>query len=639
MANFCLLPDKIEDFKKALAARDINISDLMNMSTEDRTKLFEKYAGTDAKAVNTAFESKLVLKNRMLGIQNLISKLGEFGKHDPEKIAELKQQAEAYKEAQEKRILSPNTGLSSQAEHQSFLNDLADRKLGIHVDEATTEKVYQLTQKMKALQKEGTSNLSGVSDEYLKARNDLNNFVDSQRPISAGKSILQNLMTIGRNHLLENPATPLKTIESSIVNSTIDNITRKISSLSFGGSNGDLAREARKQAWNTFTKTGINTAIMENMDDNHPLGKGENFKVSNTGTTSSKALAATEKFVQGATKISNKIAIDFEHNIPFTRMYQGTFYDAANVMAGQFARSEGLAGDAAKSRAADIFKDAARIEPQTREGALLRAEAQRAAARVTSTNDTLASNFSLGAKKVLNNIIPGVPLGDLVMPIAKIPASIVANGIDNAGAGIPVAIRDVMQGRVKIQSPDLQVRYEGMAQMARGIQRTARIAGVMGTAFLIASSFKKDDFRSDQYGSHFFRVGNTWINTEYLSAISPALAGAMDAKAVDNPFGYVAGVAEPLRSIPGANEVNQLVTSITNTNFNKGIEQYATQFFTSRGLPAFIPNLLKSRPIERLFFGANGVESDAEYKSDTKAAAAKSAAARKATEAAKNKRK
>ena len=60
----CLLPEKIEDFKKALVTRKINIADLLNMETAERTKILEEYAGENAKDVNRLFEEKLILKNR-----------------------------------------------------------------------------------------------------------------------------------------------------------------------------------------------------------------------------------------------------------------------------------------------------------------------------------------------------------------------------------------------------------------------------------------------------------------------------------------------------------------------------------------------------------------------------------------------
>ena len=71
-ANFCLLPEKIDEFKRSLKERKIEIGDLINMPTEKRTQLLADYAGADAPGVNKLFEDKLILKNRIQGIKNWV---------------------------------------------------------------------------------------------------------------------------------------------------------------------------------------------------------------------------------------------------------------------------------------------------------------------------------------------------------------------------------------------------------------------------------------------------------------------------------------------------------------------------------------------------------------------------------------
>jgi hypothetical protein len=61
----------------------------MKMSTEARTALFEKFAGDNAKTMNTLFEEKLILQRKYQGIRNWINKVGEMGRYDPAKKAKL----------------------------------------------------------------------------------------------------------------------------------------------------------------------------------------------------------------------------------------------------------------------------------------------------------------------------------------------------------------------------------------------------------------------------------------------------------------------------------------------------------------------------------------------------------------------
>ena len=118
--------EKIETFKQALRDKTLNLTDLLDpkMTSEARTKIFSDYTANeaDAKTMNTLFEEKLVLKNRMLGIANLFQKVGEFGKGSTEALAEKAKVLSDYKAAQQERIFSPK-------ENETFLNDLADKKL------------------------------------------------------------------------------------------------------------------------------------------------------------------------------------------------------------------------------------------------------------------------------------------------------------------------------------------------------------------------------------------------------------------------------------------------------------------------------------------------------------------------------
>ena len=125
MAFICLSQDNIDEFKQALKDKTLNMGELLNMTTEERTKLFEKYAGENAKAVNTLFEEKLVLKNKMQGLKNWASKVGGIGKYSEEGKAAMEKSMSDYRAMQQQRIFNPK-------EDQSFLNDLADKKLGVH---------------------------------------------------------------------------------------------------------------------------------------------------------------------------------------------------------------------------------------------------------------------------------------------------------------------------------------------------------------------------------------------------------------------------------------------------------------------------------------------------------------------------
>ena len=144
MATFCLLPNKAEQFRKALKEKKINLADLLHITSEARTKLLEQYAGKDAGKVNLLFEQKLVLKNKILGIKNWASKVGEIGRYSPKKKGELARLADEYAMRQKERIFSPK-------ENEAFLNDLADAQLGTHITKVEAGNIFKLTKKVEDL--------------------------------------------------------------------------------------------------------------------------------------------------------------------------------------------------------------------------------------------------------------------------------------------------------------------------------------------------------------------------------------------------------------------------------------------------------------------------------------------------------
>lgn len=607
------MPDKLEDFRKALKDKTLDIADLLDpkMTSEARTEMLRPYAGDAAADVNRLFESKLVLKNRLQGIKNFVSKLGEMGKYSPEGKVALKRAAADYEAAQMERVFSPK-------EHETFLNDLADKIVGTHISKEVASKIFELSAKADEL-RDVNPKMSGVSDEYLQAHNALNAYVATQKNTSPVKSIVGNVATIGRNNLLLGLSTPVKTTIGQTVNSAMDMATRRIANLSLGGAASDVARQGNAEAWQTYRKTGVNTASAEGMAGIglNKLGERLSFR-DVAGSNAPGALGAVDRAVGKYAALTQKVAIDWEHNISFTKFYQKTFFDAANIFATKFAQKFG--GDAKA-----ILADAARIEPVTKEGAAVRSAAQQQAARVTSTNPTWLSNISMGVKDVLNKAIPDLRLGDFLIPMAKIPSTVIANALENAGPGIPMGIRDIVRGRQAMQSADMATKLQGMVQQAQGYQRLTRTIGVIGAAAWFSSGLGKKDFETDKWGNHYVHIAGQRVNMEYLAAVSPALAGIMWARqkmtahegVADTAGHYVAGAAQGLKSAPGADELTGLITAITQSNYEKGIEKYFRDAIASRSVPAFIRNAMRpGNIIKHELFGAHGVESDAEVRQD-----------------------
>lgn len=138
--NFCLLPNKAKEFRDDLKSGKLKMADLLDpkMTSEKRTEIFRKYAGSSAEDVNLAFEEKRVLKNTTLGMKNFLNKAAQMGKYSPEGKAALEKARADFRAIQQERILNPK-------EQEAFYNDLADKMLDTHVSVEETRKILELT--------------------------------------------------------------------------------------------------------------------------------------------------------------------------------------------------------------------------------------------------------------------------------------------------------------------------------------------------------------------------------------------------------------------------------------------------------------------------------------------------------------
>lgn len=159
--GFCLPKNLTKPFKEALASGKINPGRLAGMSSAERRSFFEGIVGADnATDVNTLFESKLLLKHQQQGMiawAKQVSGISEQARRDI--IARVEKMD---------RVLDA-------ADQQSFLEDLAAKRLGADISFEEAQKLTELsrdvTQKRAALTPENRL-------DYGRARVALQNYVN-----------------------------------------------------------------------------------------------------------------------------------------------------------------------------------------------------------------------------------------------------------------------------------------------------------------------------------------------------------------------------------------------------------------------------------------------------------------------------
>lgn len=190
MPFVCIPKENAQKFKEALKEGKISLADLMTKSTEDRTTLLSKYMDeATAKDANLLIEEKLVLKNKIQGIKNAISKIGQIGRYDPKKQAKLDAALADFRKQQQARIFNPS-------EEQAFLGALAEKVLGTEITRQEAKTIFDMNAKSDVLrekydpvQEQWATEKDRI--EYATTKALTEKYVDD---LKAGKSTVQELL-------------------------------------------------------------------------------------------------------------------------------------------------------------------------------------------------------------------------------------------------------------------------------------------------------------------------------------------------------------------------------------------------------------------------------------------------------------
>lgn len=178
-STFCLIQELSEKFKTAVKDGTIDVNKLSSMSSEERRSFFTEMLGErNAKEVNALFEYKLLLKNQRKGFVDWAKQLTGL---KPEAKRELSDMIERMRP-----ILSPQ-------DEQSFLKELASKKLGGDITLEETGKIVEIADKIKSLE-----NFTTEADriKYGRAKLELADYVNSLDPKKA--SLLVNVAGLPR---------------------------------------------------------------------------------------------------------------------------------------------------------------------------------------------------------------------------------------------------------------------------------------------------------------------------------------------------------------------------------------------------------------------------------------------------------
>ncbi len=516
----CLLKSQVEKIQQDFKDKGevFRPSDYLNLDGNQITEKLRPIVGNNAEGLSELIQQKLILKNRIRGIELLRDKINEMGKYSPGRVEGAKEDIAQYKQKNLERVMSPK-------EHQNFLSSLAGRIVGTDLTREQAKTVFDQSKNIEDLKVEAAKNpkyMQGTTVELEKAKQELGKYINSLANDSQTKLIFNDAAKIYRDAFI-GVKTGVKTTAIGGMNVGIDFLTRRLTNLDTIGKGVDLSLKTQfiKDNMEIGIKTGENSALN---DGENSFGALDYSKGNAIDLSSRKGAS---KVTGMAAKAAEIVAIDVLHRAP---MLVNSSLNMADALDKWSASASKVTGE----KVNDVFKDAARVNPETETGKIVRNRAQQEVFRALSINDTWLSRGALKIKSLLNT--GGTHIGDYILPMAKVPSNVIANQLENFGGGIYTGPKEIWQGMKELKT----LKESGKAGTADGVsaifkirngtQTLMRTTGVMLTAYLITMGLQKKDYKSDQYGNYYLHVNGHWISTQAFGPASIAIDGMADAK-------------------------------------------------------------------------------------------------------------
>ena len=589
----CIDREVAEKLKRGVASGEINVQGLYEMTSAQRRALWEKYVSPElAKHINSHFEAAMVSKQK-----NALKKWAEgvfIGKQ---------KKTAGYKSVMDRIENLDKIGVIESANEDAFLEDLAAERLGFTV---TAEEVKQIHKRSVELQK-----LFSQKDEfglpildYWVKRKALEDYVDSLVPTHKLK-VATSL--IGRGNLLFSFKSPVVNVLSNTVMATVNAVERRLSALTPGGWNTDLAAQYVWRVNQIYQKTGYDVSRMRNLSEGQRR-RGEEV-VHSQGKGKTRAIG----------RFYEDIVMKQLMGAPDVASSAMAFADFVSIESKKVAQRKGLKGAEAKAYAREVMLDAMSLEAsKTTEGKAVRELSIAEAEYTTYTNNGKYSHIAMGFRNLLNAATGDLRIGDLVMPFVKTPANVVQAGIDAAGWGaiegiykLPEAIRQFKQG----EGAPMREVTRLFVKTGLGFTLSLILAYALDPEdyipdYDVLSQRQREMVKAKNASYNSIKIGDKYVSLDYMGPLASAFVGIMHARQSDTAgegvYNYVRGVASQSFKVPGLRETSDLVDSAMKAAKEPDMKKSATNigksvFDTarSRAIPAFVGDVAKATDSEQ----------------------------------------
>lgn len=591
---FCIPKNIADKLKDSALKKEWTIESLYDMSSSERRDLFKKYGNDEvAREINKGFEKAIASAQEESLSKWVKSTLGVFDGKD----VKLRLNEKIKKIA--------DLGMLDKDNENAFLEDLVSEKLGLNVTQKETIKISELAkdldakfEKMGREVKVDIDNKESINNfiAFFESQSNMDKYLQSINPSSRTKVMLS---TIGRGVMLASVKSPLLNIISNTVFGTSELLTKRIATgLRLKGANTGMIKDYMKLAVKIYNKTGYDITRTMGFDDLSRILGEKAVRTQGPGT------------IRKAGRIIEDVIFKKTLGVPDITAASVHMVDTADLLSTTIAKKEGLTGDALKSRAREIMKDALNLNPTTNEGKLIRGRAVEDAVYATLTNKGNLSDLSLKIRESLDKVPMAPGLGEYLIPFAKTPANAIEAQLDYAGVGAIKALKNIIKYK-QTGDTDLLVRSVRQATRA-GV-------GIVG-GILLVSALKPDDYIGDYPSNpkerallsqknatpNSVKIGDKYVSLAYLGPYASVITGYLKADKFSNMsaeqlLDYGKTLVSNAKSTPGVGEVEDLFNTVTE-NIKKGQDAEAmkedllngiAKGASSRLIPGLVGDLAK----------------------------------------------
>ena len=478
--------------------------------------------------------------------------------------------------------------------------DTVSKKLGI--PNATAEDFATLRRLADAVRKEGE--VRGAFDytlEYWKKRKALEDFYLGLVP-SHNLRILTGIG--GRGNMVASVKSAAANVMGNTALFVPEATGRRIVDRVWRRANTKFGAEYKRHVQQVFRETGYDPTRMMTMAD------------------SQKRLGEEVVHTQGAGKVRKmgRIMEDIifkkllgDNDVRFAAIH---FTDTIDLLSTKMATK--MVGEQdVQAKALELFKDAIRVEPLTKEGNAIRERAVRDALRGTLTDENVAARASIGVRKLLNHVSGDLMLGDLEIPFAKTPATVKWRGMEAMGLTAPYDLYRLKKAIAAEEPVEIRDAAKSLVNAGLGIT----------SGLILANMLSPDDYIDDydfvnsgdkarlralggSYGT--FRFGSTYISSEYFGPVAAPMAASVLLKKYGSDVSmkrlvglYVTQGLKLAVSIPGADVIAGVVEGTQKlwraVQTDEGVDRYLgdardgiVDFFAARTIPALLGDVAKA---------------------------------------------